>query len=244
MHVAEIAQEMVEWREVYGQRAPEVMRQTGILGHHVLGGNVVFFEAEDAAILRDYPFHASTCPKNCSKLALGMLDIPMMLENGVNVCLGTNDVPTNNNLDMIEEMRYAALYHKLQRRDPRVLWGDQPLRLVTECGGRALATNVGVLEAGRPADLIILDATGPHMHPAHDPIANVIYSASAADTRTVIIDGRVVMEDRRILSFDADAVIEQLEARLAPLRSSLPNLTPKKDDTPFEVSWVAERQNG
>lgn len=242
MHVAEIAYEMVEWREMYGRRAAEVMRDTGLLAHHLLGGNVVFLDAEDAAILRDYPFHASTCPQNCCKLALGMLDIPLMLEKGVNVCLGTNEVVNNNNLDMIEEMRFAALYHKMRRKDPGTLWGDAPLRLVTERAGRALATRVGVLEPGRPADVIIMDATGPHMHPAHDPMANLIYAASAADTRTVIVNGQVVMEDRRILAFDVEAVVEQLETRLAPLRADLPTVVPGEESAPLELRWEVERE--
>jgi 5-methylthioadenosine/S-adenosylhomocysteine deaminase len=241
LHVAEIAYEMVEWREVYGQSPAEVMRATGLLDHHILGGNVVFLHSEDAAILRDHQFHASTCPKNCCKMALGILDIPLMLESGLNVCLGTNEVVTNNNLDMIEEMRFAALYHKLQRSDPYTLGGDQPLRLITERAGRALATGVGVLAAGRPADVIVMDARGPHMHPAHDPLANVIYSASSADTRTVVIDGQVVMEDRHIVSFDAEAVVNALEDSLQPLRAALPVLTPDSGNSSFDLKWSVER---
>jgi 5-methylthioadenosine/S-adenosylhomocysteine deaminase len=244
MHLAEIAHEMVEWQEIYGQRPATVLREHGILEHHVLGGNVVFLNAEDAAILRDYPFHASTCPQNCCKMTLGMLDIPLMLENGVNVCLGTNEVVNNNNLDMIEEMRFAALYHKMQRGDPRILWGDEPLRLITERSGRALATGVGVLEAGRPADVILMDARGPHMHPAHDPFASVIYASAAADVHTVIINGQLVMENRRLLTLDDQAVIERLEERLTPLRALLPAAEagdPQAAAEPFELRWEAER---
>jgi 5-methylthioadenosine/S-adenosylhomocysteine deaminase len=241
MHVAEIAHEMTEWREVYGRRPAQVLRAAGVLDHHVLGGNVVFLDADDAALLRDHEFHASTCPQNCAKLALGMLDIPLMLERGLNVCLGTNEVANNNNLDMIEEMRFAALYHKLQRRDPRTLTGDAPLRLITERGGRALGTGVGVLAPGRPADLIVLDVSGPHMHPEHDPLANLIYAAASADVRDAVVAGRVVMEGRRLLTLDVDAVIEQLEAGLAPLRAGLPPLEPGQAEGPFELRWDARR---
>ena len=241
MHIAEIALEMKEWQSLYDKGPVQMLKETGLLEHHILGGNVIFLDAEDAAILKDYPFHASTCPQNCCKMCLGMLDIPLMLEHGVNVCLGTNEVVTNNNLDMVEEMRFAALYHKMQRGDPAVLWGDEPLRLVTERGGRALNLEVGALEVGRPADVILMDVSGPHMHPAHDPIANLVYASSAADTKTVIIDGQLVMQDRTILTFDVDSVIKDLERRLKPLRAEIPVLIPGDSPEPFELFWEVER---
>lgn len=242
MHLAEIALEMAEWKELYGKRPVEVFEECGLLEHHILGGNVVFLDKEDAAILRNFPFHASTCPQNCCKLSLGMLDIPLLLEHGVNVCLGTNEVVSNNNLDMLEEMRFAALYHKMQRKDPSVLWGDQPLRLITERGGRALATQTGVLEVGRPADIILMKATAPHMLPAHDPLANLIYASSAADTRTVIIDGKIVMEDRQILTFDEYEIANELEKRLRPLRDVLPKVKAGPPDKSFELRWEVDRE--
>lgn len=242
MHLAEIALEITEWEELYGKGPVKVFEECGLLEHHILAGNVVFLDKEDVTILRNFPFHASTCPQNCCKLTLGMLDIPLLLEHGVNVCLGTNEVVSNNNLDMAEEMRFAALYHKMQRKNPSVLWGDQPLRLITERGGRALATQVGVLEVGRPADIILMEATGPHMVPAHDPLANLIYASSAADTRTVIIDGRVVMEERKILTFDEYEVIRELERRLEPLRAELPVVKPGISDRIFELRWEVDRE--
>jgi 5-methylthioadenosine/S-adenosylhomocysteine deaminase len=242
MHVAEIAYEMEEWAALYGVGPAQALREAGMLEHHFLGGNVVFLDEAATAILRDHPFHASTCPQNCCKLTLGMLDIPLMLENGVNVCLGSNEVVNNNNIDLIEEMRFAALYHKMHRRDPAVLWGDEPLRLITERGARALGTGAGVLEAGRPADVILVEATGPHMTPAHDPLANFIYSSAAGDVRTSIVAGRVVMENRRVLTFDAEAVVARLEERLRPLRAHLPPpAQPGPRREPFDLRWEAER---
>jgi len=122
-----------------------------------------------------------------------------------------------------------------------VLWGDEPLRLVTERGGRALQTGVGILEEGRPADMIIMDASGPHMHPAHDPIANLIYASSAADTRTVIINGQVVMEDRELRTIDVKALIQELEVRMAPMRREIPRITPAEPYQPLELKWEIER---
>jgi 5-methylthioadenosine/S-adenosylhomocysteine deaminase len=242
VHVAEMAYEMEEWQALYGSGPAPVLLRAGVLDHHLLGGNVVFLDAEAAAILRDHPFHASTCPQNCCKLTLGMLDIPLLLDSGVNVCLGCNEVVNNNNLDVLEEMRFAALYHKMQRRDPAVLWGDAPLRLGTERGGRALNTGVGVLAPGRPADVIVLDATGPHMAPAHDPLANLIYGAASADVTTTIVGGRVVMENREVTSFDARAAVNRLEERFAPLRAQLPPVPlPLPITAPFELRWEAER---
>jgi 5-methylthioadenosine/S-adenosylhomocysteine deaminase len=240
MHIAEFSREMEEWQEFHQTGAVEMMRRTGILDNHVLGGNVIYLEREDARILRDYPFHASTCPKNCCKMVLGMLDIPSMLAEGLNVCLGTNEVVNNNHLDMLSEMRMAALYHKMQSNDPSVLWGDAPLRLVTERGGRALGTGAGVLEPGRPADVILMDNTGAHMQPNHERLANLIYSSHASDTRAVIVDGKLVMHDRKILTFDADSAIELLRARTEILRGAYPPRITKESAKISPMRWQVE----
>ena len=243
MHVAEIPYEMEEWQKIYKKRPFEMLLETGILDHHVLGGNVVFMDKHDAAIVKDHSFHASTCPKNCCKMSLGMLDIPMLIALGVNVCLGTNEMANNNRLDMIEEMRMAALYHKMQQNDPYVLSGDLPLRLVTEHSGRALGTGAGVLAHGRPADIIIMDRKNPHMHPDHDPLANVIYSSSAADTRTVMIAGRVIMQDGKLLTFDDQTVIEQLERSLSSKRVKIPAPYFGAGPASFQVKWEVDRSD-
>jgi 5-methylthioadenosine/S-adenosylhomocysteine deaminase len=240
MHIAEFSQEMEEWQEFHQTSAVEMMRRTGILDNHVLGGNVIYLKKEDAQILRDFPFHASTCPKNCCKMVLGMLDIPLMLSEGLNVCLGTNEVVNNNHLDMLSEMRMAALYHKMQANDPAILWGDAPLRLATECGGRALGTGAGVLEPGRPADVILMDNTGAHMQPNHDRLANLIYSSHASDTRTMIVDGKLVMHDRKILTFDADKPIEFLRSRTESLRGYYAPRVPKEIEQVSQMRWQVE----
>jgi 5-methylthioadenosine/S-adenosylhomocysteine deaminase len=242
MHVAEMTGEMEEWWELYASRPPEILRQTGILEHHILGGNVIYLNADDARLLRDYPFYPSTCPKNCCKMVLGMLDIPLMLANGIQVCLGTNEVVNNNNTDMIEEMRMAAFYHKAKYDDPSILWGDMPLRMITEYGGKALATGVGVLETGRPADVIVMDKRGAHMQPAHDPLANLIYSSASADTRHSIIAGKMVMKDRKILTFDASGTLDRLCERIQYLQQFIPQRQPilNAKPRPNTKTWTTE----
>jgi 5-methylthioadenosine/S-adenosylhomocysteine deaminase len=242
MHIAEIAYEVQEWQEIYEASPFAVLEDLGLLDCHVLGGNVVFVTEEDLPRLRGTSFHASTCPKNCSKMALGMLDIPLLIENGINVCLGTNEVSCNNRQDMLEEARYAALYHKMRLGDPTVLGGDLPLRLITEQAGRALNTGVGVLAPGRPADLIILTGEKPNLLPGFNPLADIIYSASSADVRTVMVAGRVLMEEEEICVIDEPELVETLQEKARRWKKILPEPVPAgAQAVPYEMRWDVDR---
>src|SRR5262249_48864491 len=149
LHLAEIAQEMDEWQQRFHSGPAAALRQAGVLEGHVLGGNCGFLSDEEARILRGYDFHAPSCPQNCAKALEGLLDIPLLLRHGVNVALGTNDVSNNDNLDLLEEMRFAVLYHRLIGHAHEVFSGDTPLRLITANGGRALGLAVGTLAVGQ-----------------------------------------------------------------------------------------------
>ncbi len=242
MHVAEIAHEMREWQQMYGRSPFAVLDELGLLDCHLLGGNVVFVTEEDLPILAGKPFHASTCPKNCSKMALGMLDIPLLLENDINVCLGTNEVSCNNRQDMLEEARYAALYHKMRRGDPAVLSGDQPIKLITERAGRALNTGVGVLEAGRPADLIILESSNPNMLPGFDPIADTLYAGSSGDVRTVMVAGQLVMDEGEICVINEAKLVNTLQGKARQWRKILPDPPPAGPrSVPYDMRWEVRR---
>lgn len=242
MHLAEIAHEMLEWWQIYGASPFEVMEKLGLLDCHVLGGNVVFVKETDLQILEEKPFHASTCPKNCSKMALGMLDIPLLVHHDINVCLGSNEVSCNNRQDMLEETRFAALYHKMNRGDPAVLSGDMPLRLITENAGRALNTEVGILAPGRPADLIVLERRSPNMLPGFDPVADIIYAASGGDVRTVMVAGRLVMEEGEIRVFNEEALVDTLLEKADHWRTVLPDpLPPGEQAVPYDLRWDVDR---
>ena len=135
----------------------------------------------------------------------------MLLEQGINVSLGTDGAASNNNLNLFEEMHLAALLQKWLRRDAEAL----PARGGAADGDDSAArealqasiSTIGSLEVGKQADVIVIDAARPHLAPRHDPVALLVYSAQAADVCTVLVDGRILMEDRELLTLDEDSLL-------------------------------------
>jgi len=137
-----------------------------------------------------------------------------MLKAGIAVGLGTDGASSNNNLDMIEEMRSCALLHKVNSMDPTVLPAYQALEMATALGAKALGWNdqIGVLKPGYKADIILIDLNAAHMIPRYDILANIVYASQAADVNTVIINGQIIMENRRITQFDEQEVLSKCKA--------------------------------
>jgi 5-methylthioadenosine/S-adenosylhomocysteine deaminase len=125
------------------------------------------------------------------------------------VSLGTDGAASNNNLNLFEEMHLAALLQKWLRRDAEALPAREVLRMATIRGAEALrlASTIGSLEVGKQADVIMIDAAQPHLAPRHDPVALLVYSAQAADVCTVLVDGRILMEDRVLQTLDQDSLL-------------------------------------
>jgi 5-methylthioadenosine/S-adenosylhomocysteine deaminase len=127
-----------------------------------------------------------------------------LLAKGVNVALGTDGCASNNNLDMLQEMDTAAKLHKVHHLDPTVMAAPTVLGLATRGGARALNLHhrLGALEPGKQADIIVIDGDQPHLVPLYNPFSQLVYAATGADVRTVVLAGRVVMEERRLLTLD------------------------------------------
>src|SRR5581483_3707547 len=207
-------------QERYGQDPVELLRDTGILNHNVIAAHCTELTESDMDLLADYSCHPIACPQCHLKLAGKTTPIPALLKRGVNVALGTDSAVTNNNLDLFEEMRLAAIIQAHLTGNAAALPGATALKLLTVNGAKALNRNdLGTLEVGKRADIVLLDTSAPHMHPLNNIYSNIIYSAAAADVWGVIVDGRVLMQDRRILTFDEADVIYQVEKRMAHLRA-------------------------
>ena len=130
------------------------------------------------------------------------------------MAIGTDGPASNNNLDMLESTRLAVLVQKLQSGDPEALPSLAALRLATQAGARALGfPDSGELAAGRPADLILVDLRRPHLCPRHNLAANVVHSAQAADVSHVIVNGRLLMRDRELLTLDEERIRHEAERR-------------------------------
>ncbi len=159
------------------------------------------------------------------KLASGVASISTMLEHGVVVGLGTDGCASNNNLDMFEEMDTAAKLEKSARLDPTVTSARTVLRMATCAGAEVLGLDalIGSLEVGKKADLCIVDMNKPHLTPLYNEYSHLVYTVNGADVDTVIINGKVVMQHRKLLTIDEDEVMMRVRDIAIRVKRSLPS---------------------
>ncbi len=212
-HLAETAREVEDFRARRGLTPVEHLERLGVFeaGVGVLAAHGVHLSESDICILAKYNNVAIVHnPTSNMKLGSGIAPVKELLEAGVELALGTDGAASNNNLDLLEEVRLAALLQKV-RGDPTALPAAEALWLGTLGGARALGLEeVGIIREGMKADLIVLDLDQPHLIPEYDLVSNLVYAASSRDVETVIVDGQVVMEDRKILSFDEAEAKDQV----------------------------------
>ena len=166
------------------------------------------FDEEELKKLAQSESNIAHCPASNMKLASGFAKIPQMLEAGVPVSLGCDGGPSNNTYDMIREMRLAALIHKSYVNDPLVVTAEQTIEMATLGGAVAMgiADKVGSLESGKLADMILVDLRGLSFTPASNPVSNLVYSGSGDAVDTVIVNGRLLMHEKRLLTLDEEQV--------------------------------------
>jgi len=218
-HASENPTECDVVRQRIGMDNIAYFHSLGISGPHVTLAHCVWPTAEEQRLLRETGTVVCHCPSSNLKLASGIAKVPEMMDAGVRVCLGADGAPCNNNLDIFMEMRLAALLHK-----PRVgPLGMPPLRVLemaTLEGARALGLEqeLGSLEPGKRADITVLDLRGLHSTPAPENVLGaIVHSARSTDVVHVLIDGRPVLKDRRLLTLDAHEVAESARKHAARL---------------------------
>ena len=209
IHVAETEREVAESRERYGVTPVQQLAELGCFAVPTVAAHGIYVDAADCRVLREGRVSVAHNPGSNLKLANGIAPVQMLLDARVNVSLGTDGAASNNNLNLFEEMHLAALLQKWLRRDAEALPARQVLRMATIRGAAALGLDatIGSLEVGKQADLIIVDAARPHLAPRHDPVALLVYSAQAADVCTVLVAGRILMEDRVLKTLDEDSLL-------------------------------------
>jgi 5-methylthioadenosine/S-adenosylhomocysteine deaminase len=215
IHVAESKFGWDNIHELYGKTPVRYLYDLGLLGSDVLGTHCIWLTDEDVAILSETGTSVSYNPECHMKLALGIAPVTKMLEAGVAVSLGTDTCAVNDDMDLFEAMRAGAFLQKISTMDPAVLPAYEALELGTIGGARALGMEdeIGSLEVGKKADLVVVDLGRAHMRPINNLVNNLIYCASAArDVETVVVDGRIVVEDRELLAWEEEAVIAEAEA--------------------------------
>lgn len=209
IHLAETETEVNDMKKAYGKRPIELMESLDLFaGRHVLAAHCVHITDEEIKTLARYNVGVAHNPESNMKLASGIAPVNKLLQAGVKVGLGTDGAASNNNLDMLEEMRTCALLHKVANMDSTVLPAYSVLEMSTKNGAFAVGLkDTGSLLPGYKADIIMLDLNKPHLTPLHDPIANIVYAAQSSDVKNVIIDGKLVMKNREVLTMDEEKVL-------------------------------------
>lgn len=214
IHLAETKAEVDEIKEKYGTTPVKLMDQIGLFhNRHVLAAHCVHLTDEEMEILASRRVGIAHNPESNMKLASGIAPVPRLLELGAIVGLGTDGPSSNNNLDMFQEMRSAALLHKVATMNPTVIPAYTAIEMATVKGAQALGyDNLGQLKPGYLADMILIDLEKPHLYPRHDLLANLVYAAQASDVDTVIVNGHVIMTERKLLFIDENEVLERTQA--------------------------------
>lgn len=213
-HLSETAGEVNQITSKFGRTPVGHLAHLGILGPRLLACHCVILTPEDIALLGAAEVKVAHNPESNMKLASGIAPVPDLLAAGVCVGLGTDGCASNNDLDLLQEMDTAAKLHKVAALDPTVLPAEQVLKMATIDGARALGLEkvIGSLEPGKKADLIVIDCRKPHLTPLYHPASHLVYAARGSDVDTVIINGRLVMENREIRTLDLARVTADVRA--------------------------------
>ncbi len=211
IHLAETRDELATAQERYQTTPAKFLDGLGFLGPGVLAAHGVWIDPSEIALLKSRGVGVSHNPESNMKLASGTAPVPAYLAAGVAVGLGTDGAASNNDLDMFEAMRTASLLHKLQSNDPRVLGAAEALAMATIGGARALGMDrqIGSLEAGKRADLIIVSMRGARQTPMYDPVSHLVYVSRGDDVQTTVVHGKVLMRDRQVKTLDRAAVLAE-----------------------------------
>ena len=217
IHLSETASEVRESIAKMGLTPVAHMERLGLFEvQPVLAAHCVHVTDDDIALLARRRVGVSHNPGSNMKLASGTAPVPKLLAAGVSVGLGTDGAASNNNLDVLEEARLAALVHKLAADDPTCISAYQALELATRGGARALGMEdrIGMLAPGMKADIVLVALDRPHLTPRHNVVSNLVYSARAGDVRTVLVNGKVVLDDGKLTTVDEREVMARAAERV------------------------------
>jgi 5-methylthioadenosine/S-adenosylhomocysteine deaminase len=213
IHVAETKKERDDILAQYGKTPVEYLDSIGFLSDRTIAAHSVWLTDNEIAVYKRRGVGSAHCPQSNMKLASGTARIPEMLAADVAVGIGTDGPASNNDLDMWDEMDTVAKLHKLNSGDPKTVPAEAAFEMATIRGARALKLDkvTGSLEAGKAADIVILDLDSPHQLPMYNIYSHLVYTTKASDVRTVLIAGRVVMQDRRLMTLNENAI--KIDAR-------------------------------
>lgn len=222
IHFLENKAEKDQLEQKFGKGAVSFLKEINYLNERLIAFHAVCLSADDMQLFARHGCSVSHNPASNMKLASGIAPVPEMLKAGITVGLGTDGCASNNNLDMIKEMSTAAKLHKVAGLDPTVMDARTVVRMATTEGAKALGMGniAGSLEAGKKADIIIIGLDKPHLTPLYNEYSHLAYAANGADVDTVIINGKVVMENRRLLTLDEAEIMQKVREIAVNIKKS------------------------
>jgi len=228
IHLAESRFEIEYAREHYSTTPVTLLERLGFFEGPTIGAHVIYPTDEEIPVLVRRKVGVIHNPTSNMKISSGVAPIAKMLAAGVPVGLGTDGAATNNDLDLWEEMRLAAFLQKVSTMDPQVLPARAALRMATAGGAEAigLGGEIGTLAAGRRADVIQVSLDDLHFTPLYDLISHLVYVADEQDVVNVVVDGKVIMRERKALTVDVERLRREADAIAAKIRASV--VEPKK----------------
>ncbi|MGL5355145.1 MAG: amidohydrolase [Cetobacterium sp.] len=232
MHIAEIAAENEYVKSNRGNSTVEHLHKLGVLGPNLLAVHTVWLTDREIDLFKLYDVKVSHNPAAAMKVVLGFARIPEMLDKGLSVSIGTDGAPSNNRMDMMREMYLTSLIHKGRTLNPKVVPAEQVLEMATVHGARCamLENEIGSLEVGKKADLIVLNPNTLHSLPLHDPIANIVYTMSSENVESTMCNGKWLMKNREILVLNEEELIEKVKIKAEEIKIKakieLPNRFP------------------
>jgi 5-methylthioadenosine/S-adenosylhomocysteine deaminase len=217
IHVAETEDERSKIRNAFDVHMKggvmEYLDSLEVLDKHVIAAHCVALTEKDIKVAKQRHVKVSHNPVSNLKLASGVSPVPRMLEAGVTVSLGTDSPCSNNTADMFTVMKTAALLHKGIYRNPTLMPAEQVLELATIEGAKALSweNEIGSIEIGKKADIVLVNFDKPHLHPVYDEISHLVYAAKASDVETVIINGKIIMENGKLTTLNLHKAVKMVE---------------------------------
>ena len=214
-HIAETQDETRILAERYGRTPVQHYEALGLLDEQMIAAHCVHVDEADIALLAEHGVVVSHNPQSNMKISSGVAPVWKMMQAGVRMTVGTDGPCSNNDLDMFEELRTATFLQKSATGDPMALPAAEALKLVTANGARAMGRadgELGVLREGALADVVLIDLQKPHLQPVHDVLAHIVYCGKAADVETVVVDGEIVVENRRVCNVDLPKLYRDVAA--------------------------------
>ncbi|HAE92831.1 MAG TPA: N-ethylammeline chlorohydrolase, partial [Tissierella sp.] len=208
IHLSETKKEIEDSFKLYGKSPIKHVYDLGILDLHTIAAHCVHVDDEDIEIIKEKNVFPVNNPGSNFKLASGFAPVAQMLNKGVSVALGTDGSSSNNNLNMFEEINLAAIINKAVNLNAISVPAISALEMATVNGAKALGWNeeIGSIEVGKKADIVLIDIDKPHLYPHHNIISSLAYSVQASDVDTVLVDGKIIMEKREVKTLDVEKI--------------------------------------